>query len=120
MLKFGSRETFGQSLTSLPAIRPVNHLMDDGQIIIRTRLSAAISTVVRAADPGVVVAYEADKFDPQRRVGWSVVATGHARTVNDPDEVSRYEQLLHPWVNHADTVLAIAPDLVTAFRIVAS
>ena len=108
------------TLNALPAIRPVNHLMDDGQIIIRTRLSAAISTVVRAADPGVVVAYEADKFDPQRRVGWSVVATGHARTVNDPDEVSRYEQLLHPWVNHADTVLAIAPDLVTAFRIVAS
>jgi hypothetical protein len=45
---------------------------------------------------------------------------GHARTVNDPDEVSRYEQLLHPWVNHADTVLAIAPVVVSAFRIVAS
>jgi hypothetical protein len=49
-----------------------------------------------------------------------VVATGHARTVNDPDEVSRYEQLLHSWVNHADTVLAIAPVVVSAFRIVAS
>ena len=105
---------------ALPAVRPVNHLVDDGQIIIRTRLSTAISTVVRAADPGVVVAYEADKFDPRRRVGWSVVATGHARTVNDPDEVWRYEQLLHPWVNRADTVLAIEPVVVSAFRIVAS
>ena len=105
------------TLNALPAVRPVNHLVDDDQIIIRTRLSAAISTVVRSADPGMVVAYEADKFDPERRV---VVATGHARTVNDPDEVSRYEQLLHPWVNHADTVLAIAPDVVTGFRIVAS
>jgi nitroimidazol reductase NimA-like FMN-containing flavoprotein (pyridoxamine 5'-phosphate oxidase superfamily) len=108
------------TLNALPAVRPVNHLVDDGQIIIRTRLSAAISTVVRSADLGVVVDYEADEFDPARRVGWSVVATGYARTVNDPDEVSRYEQLLHPWVNHADTVLAIAPDVVTAFRIVAS
>jgi hypothetical protein len=68
------------TLNALPAVRPVNHLVDDDQIIIRTRLSAAISTVVRSADPGVVVAYEADQFDPQRRAGWSVVATGYART----------------------------------------
>ena len=108
------------TLNALPAIRPVNHLVDDDQIIIRTRLHTAISTVVRAADPGLVVAYEADSFDSERRVGWSVVATGRARTVDDPDECSRYKQLLHPWVNHADAVLAISPDVLTAFRIVAT
>ena len=53
------------TLNALPAVRPVNHLVDDGQIIIRTRLSSAISIVVGTADPGVVVAYEADKFDPR-------------------------------------------------------
>ena len=62
------------------AVRPVNHLVDDDQIIIRTRLSSAISTAVRAADPAVVVAYEADTFDPHRRVGWSVV--GHRHCTN--------------------------------------
>ncbi|MFY9918934.1 MAG: pyridoxamine 5'-phosphate oxidase family protein [Mycobacterium sp.] len=108
------------TLNALPAIRPVNHLVDGDQIIIRTRLNTAISSVVRAAHPGPVVAFEADSFDSERRVGWSVVATGRARTVDDPDDSSRYEQLLHPWVNHADTVLAISPDVLTAFRIVAT
>ena len=107
------------TLKALPAIRPVNHLVDEGRIIIRTRLTTAISTVVRSADPGVVVAYEADDFDSQRQSGWSVVATGWAHRVSDPGEVSRYEQLLHPWVNYADTVLAIDPGIVTGFHIIA-
>ena len=52
-------------LNALPAIRPVNHLVDDGRIIIRTRLTTAISTAITFADSGVVVAYEADDFDSQ-------------------------------------------------------
>lgn len=107
------------TLNALPAVRPVNHLVDDDRIIIRTRLSAAISTAVRSTQPGMVVAYEADEFDAESRTGWSVVVAGRAQTVTDPDQVARYEQLLHPWVNHADTVLAISPDVVTGFRIIA-
>lgn len=103
---------------ALPAIRPVNHLLDDGRIIIRTRLTSAISTTLRSKD-GSVVAYEADSFDPQTRTGWSVVATGQIYTITDPDGVLRYEQLLHPWVNHADTVIAIEPTIVSGFRITA-
>lgn len=106
------------TLNALPAVRPVNHLLDDDRIIIRTRLGAAISTAVRSSQPGMVVAYEADSFDTQLRTGWSVVVTGRATTVTDAEAVARYEQLLHPWVNHADTVLAIAPDVVAGFRIV--
>ena len=105
---------------ALPAVRPVNHLVDEGRIIIRTRLTTAISAVVKYAGSGVVVAYEADDFDSQSQTGWSVVATGWAHRVNDPGQVSRYERLLHPWVNHADTVLAIEPHIVTGFHIIAS
>jgi hypothetical protein len=107
------------TLDALPAIRPVNHLVDEGRIIIRTRLTASISAAVRSAD-GIVVAYEADSIDPQTRTGWSVVVTGHAHTITDPGEVSRYEQLLVPWVNHADTVVAIEPAIITGFRIVST
>jgi len=107
------------TLDALPAIRPVNHLVDEGRIIIRTRLTASISAAVRSAD-GIVVAYEADSIDPQTRTGWSVVVTGHAHTITDPGEVSRYEQLLDPWVNHADTVVAIEPAIITGFRIVST
>jgi pyridoxamine 5'-phosphate oxidase-like protein len=107
------------TLNALPAIRPVNHLVDEGRVIIRTRLTSAISIGVRSTD-GVVVAYEADSLDPQSRAGWSVVIMGRAHTLTDPDQVSRYEQLLHPWVNHADTVVAIDPDIITGFRIIAT
>jgi hypothetical protein len=106
------------TLKTLPAIRPVNHLVDEGQVIIRTRLTSSISTALRSSD-GVVVAYEADSLDPQTRAGWSVVVTGRAYTLTDPDQVLRYEQLLHPWVNHADTVVAIEPGIITGLRITA-
>ena len=105
------------TLDALPAIRPVNHLVDEGQIIIRTRLTRAISTAVTSAESGVVVAYEADDFDPRSRSGWSVVVTGWARRITDPGQVSRYERLLHPWVNHADTVLAFEPEVVSGLLI---
>ncbi|NIK59119.1 pyridoxamine 5'-phosphate oxidase family protein [Kribbella shirazensis] len=99
---------------ALPAIRPVNHLVDNGQVIIRTRLSAAVS---RAA--GEVVAYEADDLDAVRRLGWSVVVTGTARTVDDPDRVARLERTLHPWVDQPmNTIIAIDTELVTGVRFV--
>jgi len=107
------------TIKSLPAIRPVNHVVDEGRIIIRTRLTAAISTAVRS-NGGVVVAYEADSIDLQSHTGWSVVVTGRARTITDPDQAGRYEQLLHPWINHADTVVAIEPEIVTGIRIIAT
>ena len=68
---------------------------------------------------GVVVAYEADDLDPDRQTGWSVVVTGLATMVTDPDRIARYEQLLSPWVNKVmDTVIAIEPEIVTGMRIV--
>ena len=105
---------------ALPAIRPVNHLVDAGRVIVRTRLTAMISIAVRSStNSGVVVACEADDLDPQQRLGWSVVVTGMATTITDPEQVARYEQLLHPWANMAmDTVIAIEPEIVTGIRIV--
>jgi len=106
------------NMQALPAIRPVNHLVDDGVIVIRTRLSSAISSAIQSAER-LVVAYEADSFDSRTRTGWSVVVTGHAETLIDPDTVAHYERLLRPWVNHADTVVAIEPEIVTGLRIAA-
>ncbi|MCV7328640.1 pyridoxamine 5'-phosphate oxidase family protein [Mycobacterium cookii] len=106
-------------LQALPAIRPVNHLVDAGTVIVRTRLTSAIGSAVSSGD-GLVVAYEADDLDPLTQTGWSVVVTGRAHTVFDPESVARYERLLHPWVNHPDSVVAIAPTMVTGIRIVAA
>ncbi|HLT10918.1 MAG TPA: pyridoxamine 5'-phosphate oxidase family protein [Micromonosporaceae bacterium] len=101
---------------ALPAIRPVNHLVDLDRIIVRTRLTAKVAGAVRA---DTVVAYEADQIDPATRTGWSVVVTGKARTVTDPQLVARYQRDLQPWVDlKSDTVIAIEPTFVTAFRMV--
>lgn len=82
---------------ALPAIRPVNHLLDRGEIIIRTQEGTAIATATRQADmEGVVVAYEADTIDPVTHVGWSVVVTGYCRPVTDPRDLAYYRELLHP------------------------
>ena len=105
---------------ALPAIRPVNHLVDGDRVIVRSRLSSTVSAVVGSGtNAGVVVAYQADGLDPDRRLGWSVVVTGLASTVTDPKQRARYEQLLHPWVSLAmDTVIAIDAEIVTGIRIV--
>lgn len=105
---------------ALPTIRVVNHLVDDGRIIVRTRLTATVSTVVRlSTDAGVVVAYEADDLDPRRRAGWSVVVTGWATTITDPQQIASYERLLSPWVNMTmDTMIAIQPEIITGIRII--
>lgn len=102
---------------ALPAIRPVNHILDQGEVIIRTSLGSSVAdTVVRR--PDTVVAYEADMIDPETRQGWSVVVTGIARLVDNAQDRTRYEALLRPWVqNQADGVLRIRPDLVTGFRL---
>ena len=107
------------SFNALPAIRLVNHIVEGGLVIVRTRLTAAVSQAVRSGnDSAVVVAYEADDVDAHRRVCWSVVVTGRARTVTDPVQVDRYERLLRPWVNKViDTVIAIEPEIVTGLRI---
>lgn len=82
---------------ALPAIRPVNHLIDDGRVIVRTRLASKVSVAVRSRNSsGEVVAYEADDLDPQQRTGWSVMVTGQVSMVTHPGQLARYEQLLQP------------------------
>jgi len=100
---------------ALPAIRPVNHLVDNGQVIIRTHSGAAI---LSAAQRGVVVAYEADVLDPETHLGWTVVVTGVARPVRDPQAAADYRDRLRPWIDRPmDQVIAISPDIVTGFML---
>ena len=99
---------------ALPAIRPVNHLLDNGQIIIRTRLAASVTDAT-----GMVVAYEADELDPIRRLGWSVVVTGTARIIDDPQRIVRYTREVQPWVVlPMDVVIGIQPEIVSGYRFV--
>jgi len=102
---------------AMPAIRPVNHLVSDGRIIIVSHDDSAI-TAHAGHERGNVVVYEADQIDPRTRTGWSVTVTGLARQVEDPALVARYQQALRPWVAGAmDVVIGIGTDIVTGFEL---
>ncbi|MFJ9012147.1 pyridoxamine 5'-phosphate oxidase family protein [Streptomyces canus] len=104
---------------ALPTIRPVNHVLIDGDIVIRTHAGAALTAQTRQArETGVVVAYEADAIDPDTHLGWSVVVTGYAHLVTDADELAGYQALLRSWVDRTmDYAVRIHPDLVTGIRL---
>ncbi|WP_019070705.1 pyridoxamine 5'-phosphate oxidase family protein [Streptomyces hokutonensis] len=104
---------------ALPTIRPVNHVLDSGDVIIRTPEGAALTSHAQEADKrGVVVAYEADAIDPDTHLGWSVVVTGYACLITDPGELARYRSMLRPWTNQVmDYAVRIHPALVTGIRL---
>lgn len=102
---------------ALPAIRPVNHLVEGESIIVRTSSGTAITTV--AGRSGTVVAFEADSIDLAGQVGWSVIVVGTARVLDDPAAAQRYRSMLTPWLSGPmDDVIVIAADIVTGYRMV--
>lgn len=100
---------------ALPAVLPVNFLLDSAGIIIRT---APGSSVARLTD-GTIVALQADDVDTTRRSGWSVTVVGQARTVRDPVELARLEALpLAPWVaGDRSAIVVVEVGIVTGRRI---
>ncbi|MEV6579734.1 pyridoxamine 5'-phosphate oxidase family protein [Streptomyces sp. NPDC051582] len=104
---------------ALPAVRPVNHLVEAEDVVVRIHDDGALASLVVPADgPGVVVAYEADAIDPVTHLGWSVVVTGYACPVTDAEDAARFASLLRPWAGRSMArALRIRPDLVTGFRL---
>ncbi len=104
------------TMHALPAIRPVNHLVEAQMIIVRSHLGTAITA--HAGDDGAVVCYEVDDIDPVTHTGWSVIATGAAKLVRDTAAVTRYRQLLDPWVaGDLDQIIVITPQIITGIRL---
>ncbi|MFJ4557396.1 pyridoxamine 5'-phosphate oxidase family protein [Streptomyces massasporeus] len=102
---------------ALPAVLPVNFLLEEsGAVLLCT---SASSELVRAVD-GAVVAFEADEVDTTAHSGWSVVVTGLASVVTDPEE---HEHLVRtgprswvPWP--VEIFVRIEPELVTGRELV--
>lgn len=79
---------------ALPAIQPVNFVLDGADVILCIATGSKLAAAVRST----VVAFEADAFDPDDRTGWSVTLVGHARVVNSPPEIQRLSELpLQQW-----------------------
>ncbi|MEV7179029.1 pyridoxamine 5'-phosphate oxidase family protein [Kitasatospora sp. NPDC093679] len=94
-----------------PVVMPVNYRVHDGTVVYRTSIG---STPASAA--GHRVAFEVDHLDEAARRGWSVLVSGMAVRVDDPEAV---EQLTRqgdpdPWAGGERHVwIGIAPSVVT-------
>jgi hypothetical protein len=100
---------------ALPSIVPVNFVLTDFGVVIRTAPGSKLNNAIENA----VVAFEVDEVDPYRHTGWSVVITGVAREITDPDvlEVVRHLPLAHWAPGPAHRYLCVALDLISGRRI---
>jgi nitroimidazol reductase NimA-like FMN-containing flavoprotein (pyridoxamine 5'-phosphate oxidase superfamily) len=71
-----------------PVIVPVNYALDGTAIVFRSFSGGKLD----AAERHRPVAFEIDHLDHFSRTGWSVVVTGVAEVVDDPDTVRRLER----------------------------
>lgn len=94
-----------------PVVLPVNYRIHDGTVVYRTSTG---STPASAA--GNRVAFEVDHIDEALHGGWSVLVSGVAVRVDDPEAI---EQLMRegdpdPWAGGERHVwIGIAPSAVT-------
>ena len=81
---------------AMPAAHPVNYLLDGEEVVFRTGAGAKLA----AASRGVVVGFQADEIDVERRSGWSVLAVGEAYEILDPARLSELaDRLPTPWAS---------------------
>jgi len=88
----------------VPLALPVNFRYLDGDIVFRTRSGGALAAAV-----GTIVSFEVDQIDEAMSEGWSVLVSGHAHLVDDPDELEQIAALgIEPWPGgHRETVIRI-------------
>lgn len=103
---------------ALPAIQPVNFVLDGQTIVFRTAMGSKLAAAARKA----IVAFEADEFDAEALTGWSVVVIGHTEIVNDRAEHERLRALqLVPWaLGDRNHYIRITSEIVRGRRIVPS
>ncbi len=103
------------TMGALPAILPVNFVLCDGAVIIRTSTGTKLAAAARNA----VVAFEVDQIDDAGQVGWSVTLVGRATEVTDQARLDELRALpLRPWApGERDHFIRIHPELLSGRRI---
>lgn len=98
-----------------PVALPVNYVFAKGELVFRTDVLQAMALVAQEQ-----LGFEVDRVDDALSEGWSVVATGPARRIEDPNEVLKFSGLeLEPWAGgdrHA--LVAVRPYEMTG-RVIA-
>lgn len=106
----------GTTVDEGPVILPVNYMVDDGTVVIRTTAYGLLGRLGPASE----VAFEVDRLDEAMRQGWSVLFVGGMERVDDPAEVAMLwrDRDPDPWVGGVRTLfLRIRPRRVTGRRV---
>ncbi|GAB2909360.1 pyridoxamine 5'-phosphate oxidase family protein [Streptomyces heilongjiangensis] len=100
-----------------PLVVPVNYDVVDGAIVFRTAPDSGPAAAI-----GREVAFEVDHVDEAMSRGWSVLATGPAHAVTEPDAVRGLTRRAHtePWAGARGTWVSIRPTRLTGRRITAA
>ncbi|GAA3047343.1 helix-turn-helix domain-containing protein [Streptomyces glomeratus] len=106
---------FAMDTASGPVIVPVNYSVVQGALVFRTHPQA-----VPAQASGSQVAFEVDHLDGALSQGWSVLVSGHAQAVTDPETVQRLEEQAYsmPWAGgQRELWIRIEPLGITGRRV---
>ena len=76
-----------------PMILPVNHVLVDGQIHVRTKSGTKLSVAERLG--GAKVVLEVDELDADLETGWSVLVRGRLHPVTDTVQTAHLDRLGH-------------------------
>jgi uncharacterized protein len=93
-------------------ILPVTYVYYDGSIVFRTSPDSVLSDLSSSTD----VVFEIDEIDQRNHRGWSVVASGRAEAVEEPQEVNRLltDAGVVPWApGDRNVLIRITPQKVT-------
>lgn len=107
----------GLSVDALPVVLPVNYLLDNGRILLRTGFGTKLAAALRNA----VVCFEVDEIDQEHQVGWSVLVTGTARELAGKAAARAATLPLRPWSpDVGDHLVTIDIELISGRRITAA
>ncbi|MGO8687759.1 MAG: pyridoxamine 5'-phosphate oxidase family protein [Candidatus Dormibacteria bacterium] len=82
----------GVSVRALPVVLPVRYAVVGERLVFRSAPGAKLEAAVHR----LVVAFEADRYDPRGRWGWSVLVQGVAAEITAAAEAEAARGLLGP------------------------
>ena len=100
------------SVDCLPVALPVNFTVDGDDVVFYTNTGAKTD----AALAGQVVSIEIDDIDPVYHTGWSVLVTGVAEIVTDPQTQADVATRVSPWASGPHPFLIRVPSTLVSGR----
>jgi nitroimidazol reductase NimA-like FMN-containing flavoprotein (pyridoxamine 5'-phosphate oxidase superfamily) len=104
-----------------PVILPVNYLIVEGAVLIRTAIGGPMDEDLRSGVEGceLVIAFEVDRYDHAAREGWSVLIRGGAHhVVSDSEHAAAASSGLESWAGgEREQYIKVVPVEITGRRV---